>query len=181
MRKNVERKELSKAREDFEAAARQVSVEAVASYLGLQRSGKLYKHPLERTGSLKLYPESNSFFDFGRSVGGDSVKLWSHVRGCDSWTALKEIRSAFGLSAPDKQRSRDLIRKQEEARQRQLEAKKQEKKRWRMEVDTLKSECQLYQAILDSEHCKPLSWTWCTCQNRLTATKGMLDLLCGIY
>lgn len=168
-------------REDFETISRQIGVESVAKYLGLQKDGKLYKYPNERTGSVKLYSESNSFFDFGRSIGGDSVKLWSHVRGCDSWTALKEIRSAFGLSVPDKQHSRDLIRKQEEARRQQIEAKKKEKRRWRMEVDTLKSECQLYLAILDSEHCKPLSWTWCTCQNRLTAARGMLDLSCGIY
>ena len=167
-------------REDFEAVAQQVSIESVAKYLGLQKDGKLYKYPNERTGSVKLYPESNSFFDFGRSIGGDSVKLWSHVQGCDSWTALKEIRAAFGLSVPDKQHSRDLIRKQEEARQRQLEAKKAEKRRWVREVDILKSECQLYQAILDSEHCKPLSWTWCTCNNRLTTVEGKLDLLCKI-
>lgn len=152
----------------------------MAAYL-MQKQGRMYIYPGEKTASLKLYPESNSFFDFGRSVGGDPIKLWSHVKGCDSWTALKEIRSTFGLSAPNRAHSRDLIRKQEEARQRQLEAKKQEKKRWRMEVDTLKSECQLYQAILEGEHCKPLSWLWCTSQNRLTAAKGMLDLLCGIY
>ena len=167
-------------REDFEAVAQQVSIESVAKYLGLQKDGKLYKYPSEKTGSVKLYPESNSFFDFGRSIGGDSVKLWSHVRGVDSWTALKQIRECFGLNTPDKQHSRDLIRKQEEARRRQQEAKKQEKKRWRIEVDTLKSECQLYQAILDSEHCKPLSWLWCVCQNRLTTVNIQLDLLCVV-
>ena len=153
----------------------------MAKYLGLQKDGKLYKYPSEKTGSVKLYPESNSFFDFGRSIGGDSVKLWSHVRGCDSWTALKEIRSTFGLSAPNRAYSRDLIRKQEQARRQQIEAKKQEKKRWRIEVDRLKAESSFYQAILECEHCKPLSWIWCIAQNRLTATTGQLDLLCGIY
>ena len=73
-----------------------------------------------------------------------------------------------------------MIEQQEKARKVAEEAKKQEKKRWRMEVDTLKSECQLYQAILEGEHCKPLSWTWCTCQNRLTVAQGLLDLLCNI-
>lgn len=83
-------------RKDFETVAKQVSIESVAKYLGLQKDGKLYKYPDERTGSIKLYPESNSFFDFGRSIGGDSVKLWSHVRGCDSWTALKEMPDRAG-------------------------------------------------------------------------------------
>lgn len=152
----------------------------MTKYLGLQKDGKLYKYPSERTGSVKLYPESNSFFDFGRSIGGDVIRLWSHVRGVDSWTALKQIRECFGLNTPNKAHSRAMIEQQEEARQRQLEAKKQEKKWWRMEVDRLKAESSFYQAILEGEHCKPLSWTWCTCQNRLTVAQGLLDLLCNI-
>lgn len=168
-------------RKDFETVAKQVSIESVAKYLGLQKDGKLYKYPDERTGSIKLYTESNSFFDFGRSIGGDSVKLWSHVRGCDSWTALKEIRSTFGLSAPDKQRSRDLIRKQEEARRQQVEAKKQKQEQWVKEVDRLKAESELLSEILSSGHFEPLSWLWCLCKDRLTTVEGFLDLLCGIF
>ena len=138
----------------------------MARYL-LEKQGHLYKFPSERTASIRIYSATQSFYDFGRGCGGDVIRLWSHVRGVDSWTALKQIRECFGLK--------------EEARRQQIEAKKQEKKRWRMEVDTLKSECQLYQAILEGEHCRPLSWMWCTCQNRLTAARGLLDLLCGIY
>lgn len=167
-------------REDFKAVAQQVSVESVASYL-LEKQGHLYRFPGERTASIRIYPATQSFYDFGRGCGGDVIRLWSHVRGVDSWTALKQIRECFGLNKPDKAHSRAMIEQQEEARQRQLEAKKQEKKRWRMEVDTLKAESSFYQAILDSEHCKPLNWTWCTAQNRLTATEGVLDLLCGVY
>lgn len=169
-----------RTKQDFEVIKEQIEIETIADHL-LEKDGRLYKFPGERTGSIHIYEGSRSFYDFGRCVGGDVIKLWSHVRGCDSWTALKEIRSTFGLSAPNRVYSRDLIRKQEEARRQQIEAKKQEKKRWRIEVDRLKAESSFYQAILEGEHCKPLSWTWCTCQNRLTATKGMLDLLCGIY
>lgn len=167
-------------REDFETVSRQIGVESVAKYLGLQKDGKLYKYPNEKTGSIKLYPESNSFFDFGRGAGGDCVRLWSHVRGCDSWTALKEIRSTFGLSAPNKQHSRAMIEQQEQARKAAEEAKKQEKRRWVREVDALKTEASFYRAILESEHCRPLSWLWCTCQNRLTIVQIQLDLLCGV-
>ena len=133
----------------------------MAIYL-LEKQGHLYKFPSERTASIRIYSATQSFYDFGRGCGGDVIRLWSHVRGVDSWTALKQIRECFGLNTPDKAHSRDLIRKQEEARRQQIEAKKQEKKRWRMEVDTLKR-------------------MWCTCQNRLTAARGLLDLLCGIY
>ena len=164
---------------DFEEVKQQINIEKIAGYL-LEKDGRLYKFPGERTGSIKLYPESNSFFDFGRSVGGDSVKLWSHVRECNSWTALQEIRKMFGLDTPDRANSREAIKAAEQARRQQVEAKKQEKKRWRMEVDQLKKECELYQGILESGHCEPLSWLWCTCKNRMTTVEGKLDLLCKI-
>ncbi|RHE41764.1 hypothetical protein DW740_00125 [Blautia obeum] len=167
-------------KEDFEVIKEQIGIETIADHL-LEKDGRLYKFPGERTGSIHIYEGSRSFYDFGRCVGGDVIKLWSHIRGCDNWTALQEIRETFGLSAPNRAYSRDLIRKQEEARRQQIEAKKQEKKRWRIEVDRLKAESSFYQAILEGEHCKPLSWTWCTCQNRLTVAQGLLDLLCGIY
>lgn len=152
----------------------------MASYLGLQKDGKLYKFPNERTGSIKLYPESNSFFDFGRSIGGDPIRLWSHVRGCDSWTALRQIRECFGLNTPDRAHSRAMIEQQEQARKAAEEAKQKAKRRWVQEVDALKAEASFYQAILEGEHCKPLSWVWCTCQDRLTTAQIQLDLLCGI-
>lgn len=146
----------------------------------MHKQGKNYIYPSERTASIKIYPESNSFYDFGRATGGDCVRLWSHVRGCDSWTALKEIRSTFGLSAPDRKNSRELIAQQQEARKRQQEAKKQKQERWAHQVDQLKAEAELLSGILSSGHCEPLSWLWCVCQNRLTTVNIQLDLLCGI-
>mgnify|MGYP002679359032 CR=1 FL=1 len=146
----------------------------------MQKQGKNYIFPNEKTASIKTYPASNSFFDFGRSVGGDPIKLWSHVKGCDAWTALKEIRSTFGLNTPDRKNSRDLIRQQELARQQQKAAEKAAKRAWVRQVDQLKAQCKLYQAILDSPHCEPLSWQWCVAKNALTAASGRLDLLCNV-
>ena len=168
-----------RTKQDFEEVKQQVSIEVVANLL-LQKQGRMYIYPGEKTGSIRIYPATQSFYDFGRSTGGDLIRLWSHIKDCDSWTALCQIRETFGLNAPDRKNSRELIAQQQEARKRQQEAKKQEKKRWRIEVDRLKAESSFYQAILEGEHCKPLSWTWCTCQNRLTVAQGMLDLLCEI-
>lgn len=144
----------------------------------MQKQGKNYIFPGEKTGSVHIYPATQSFYDFGRACGGDCIKLWSHIKGCDSWQALREIQECFGLNAPDKQHSRAMIEQQEQARQRQLEAQKQAKRRWVREVDALKTEASFYWAILESEHCRPLSWLWCTCQNRLTIVQIQLDLLC---
>ena len=140
----------------------------------------MYRFPGERTASIRIYPATQSFYDFGRGIGGDAIRLWSHVRGVDSWTALKQIRECFGLNTPDRQHSRAMIEQQERARKAAEEAKKQKKRRWVMEVDTLKAESSFYRAVLESEHCRPLSWTWCICQDRLTANEIQLDLLCGI-
>ena len=169
-----------RTKQDFEEVQQQVSIEVVANLL-LQKQWRMYIYPGEKTGSIRIYPATQSFYDFGRSTGGDLIRLWSHIKDCDSWTALCQIRETFGLNMPNRKQSRAMIAQQEQARKAAEEAKKQAKRRWRMEVDTLKSECQLYRAILDSEHCRPLSWTWCACQNRLTAAKGLLDLMCGIY
>lgn len=166
-------------REDFEEAKKQVNIKAVADYL-MQKQGKNYIFPGEKTGSIKLYPESSSFYDFGRACGGDCIRLWSHVRGVDSWTALRQIRETFGLNAPDRKNSRNLIQQQEQAHKQQIEAEKDAKRCWRLQVEALQGECELYQGILDSGHCEPLSWLWCICRNRLTTAEGQLDLLCGI-
>lgn len=166
-------------REDFERIRQQIGIEAVADYL-LQKRGRMYIYPGEKTGSVKLYPDSNTFYDFGRGVGGDVVRLWSHIKNCDSWTALQEIKKTFGLDTPDKQYSRDLIRQQELLRQQQKAAEKAAKRAWVRQVDELKQQCSFYQAILNSEHCEPLSWAWCVAKNNLTTAAGKLDLLCDI-
>ena len=166
-------------REDFEQIRQQISIETVADYL-LQKQGRMYVFPGERTGSIKLYPASNTFYDFGRACGGDCVKLWSHIKGCDSWTALQEIKGMFGLDTPNRANSRDLIRQQELLRQQQKAAEKTAKRAWVREVDQLKAQCKLYQAVLDSPHCKPLSWQWCIAKNNLTTAAGKLDLLCVV-
>lgn len=86
----------------------------------------------------------------------------------------------FKLNTPNRANSRDLIRQQELARQQQKAAEKAAKREWVREVDQLKAQCKLYQAILDSPHCEPLSWQWCVAKNALTATSGRADMLCGI-
>lgn len=167
------------AKEDFDSIRQQVNIEAVANIL-MKKQGRAFLYPGERTGSVYVYSKTNTFYDFGRAVGGDGIRLWSHVKGCDSWTALKEITEVFGLNMPDR-KDAALIKQQEQARQARLKAEQTEKRRWRAEVERLKTESAFYRAIIDSPHTQPLSWTWCAAKNRLTATTGRLDLLTGIY
>ena len=94
----------------------------------MQKQGKNYIFPSEKNASIRLYQNTQSFYDFGRATGGDVIRLWSHIKDCDSWTALCQIRETFGLNAPDRKNSRELIAQQQEARKRQQEAKKQNRK-----------------------------------------------------
>ena len=50
-----------------------VSISAVADYLGLEKEYGKRKFPGERTASIELYPNTQTFYDFGRAVGGDMV------------------------------------------------------------------------------------------------------------
>lgn len=147
----------------------------------MKKQGKNYIFPGEKTASIHIYSTTQSFYDFGRCVGGDVIRLWSHVKGIDSWTALNEIRKIFDLKSPDKARNQAMIGQQEQARRQQLEAKKQKQEQWVKEVDRLKAESELLSEILSSGHFEPLSWLWCLCKDRLTTVEGFLDLLCGIF
>lgn len=126
-------------KEDFELIRQQINIEAVANHL-MKKQGKNYIFPSEKSASVRIYPETQSFYDFGRCTGGDVIRLWSHVRDVDSWTALCQIREIFGLNTPDRKNSRDLIRQQEQARQKQQQAEKAEKRRWRLQVEALQGE-----------------------------------------
>lgn len=90
-KKQKDGKEMLGTKEDFELIRQQVNIEAVAGML-MRRQGRAYIYPGERTGSVYIYPKTNTFYDFGRAVGGDVIRLWSHIKGCNSWTALKEYR-----------------------------------------------------------------------------------------
>lgn len=70
-------------KEDFELIRQQINIETVADYL-MQKQGRMYIYPGEKTASIRIYPETRSFYDFGRCTGGDVIRLWSHVRDVDS-------------------------------------------------------------------------------------------------
>lgn len=140
-------------KENFEKIKEQVRIEDLAQYLlGCPVHG-MYRYPGERTPSIKMYPATNSFYDFGRGAGGDCVRLWSHVKGCDSWTALREIAALYGISATlnetDKENIVAKIKRQEKAQEKRRQAERREQKQWVMQVDRLHEELELYNNLLN--------------------------------
>ena len=74
-----------------------VSIRAVADYLGLEEEYGKRKFPGERTASIELYPNTQTFYDFGRAVGGDIFDLLSHIKGIGFKEALDEIVDFFKI------------------------------------------------------------------------------------
>ncbi len=167
-------------KEDFELVKQKIRIEDIGNYLLGEPIQGMYRFPQERTASIKIYPKTQSFFDYGRGIGGDAIKLWSHVCQVDSWAALSEIKALYGISdTPDRENIRQKIQHQEQERQVVKRIEERRKEQWRDKVNALKSELTIYENLLASEHIPPLSWVWCECKNRSQLLNYKLDCLCG--
>lgn len=171
-------------KEDFENVRIQVNITDVATYLlGKSERGK-FRFPGERSASIKVYSDTQSFFDFGRGVGGDCIRLWGHVKGCDSWTALREIAVLYGISTDSKETDKKSvvtkIKAQERAQRKREQAEKRKRKQWIKEVERLKEWRKLCQDLLDSGHLPPFCDVRGWCYSEMQIADHRLDVLCGI-
>lgn len=78
--------------------AKQVPILTILQSMGFstKKHGGNYKAPWrnETKGSLKIYPEDNSWCDFGGGkCGGDSIDFYRKIVGCDFQTAVNELCS----------------------------------------------------------------------------------------
>lgn len=170
--------------EDFENIGINVKIEDVALHLLGKPERGMFRYPGERTASLKIYPVTNSFYDFGRGIGGDCVRLWSHVKKCDNWTALQEVAVVFGVSATLNEKDRkdiaERIKTQERAQKEREQAEKRKRKQWIKEVERLQEWRKLCQDLLDSGHLPPFCDVRSWCYSEIQMTDYKLDILCGI-
>jgi DNA primase len=71
------------------------SIERVAGRLGIEldKNG-YYRSPnsLQKSGSVKYYPKSNSWYDFSTEQGGSVIDFYMYYTGVDLQTALKELK-----------------------------------------------------------------------------------------
>ena len=171
-------------KENFEIIKSEVNINDVATHLLGKPIRGMYRFPGERTASLKIYPETQSFYDFGRNTGGDVIALWSHIRNCDNWTALQELSAVYGVSTDLNETDKDnivaKIKMQEKAQREREQTEKRKRKQWIAQVDKLHEELELYDNLLNSPHIPPLSWVWTWCVNGKQLAEFKLDYLCGI-
>lgn len=169
-------------RENFETVKAQIDIKNVACYLmGQPIRGGMYRYPTERTPSVKIYEETQTFFDYGRNLGGDVIRLFSHIKGIDNWRALRELCTIYGISMTDSNESTsEQIKQQEMAQKVRRDAEKQRKRRWVKEVDKLKAEVEKYDALMTSEHIPKTSDVYKWCLEFKQSADHRLDILCGI-
>ncbi len=167
-------------RQDFRLIRDTVPIETVARYLMGDPVKKMFRYPGERTPSIKLYPGTRSFHDFGRNVGGDCIRLWSHVRQVDSGQAIREICEEYGiiLDQPDRMEIARSIRRQEQEKKRREDEAKSRRKMWLFAVERAKLELQAVENVLETA--RPLSDEWVFCLNRKQRLEYQLDYLCGV-
>lgn len=78
--------------------AKEVPILTILQSMGFstQKYGGNYKAPWrnETKGSLKIYPENNTWCDFGGGkCGGDGIDFYRRIVGCDFQTAVRELCS----------------------------------------------------------------------------------------
>lgn len=166
-------------KKDFEDVRSQVRIESVAVHLLGQPIRRMYRYPEERTASIRLYPDSQTFYDFGRAVGGDCIRLWAHIRHVDNWTALQSIKDLYGLeNVQDSGNITERIRKQEKAQKAAREAEIERKAVWRNEVDFWKQVFTTCDATIGNLTAFSDEWTYRMNQKQLASYR--LDCLCGL-
>lgn len=171
-------------KENFEIIKAQVCIESVAQYLLGQPVHGMYRFPNEKTPSIKIYSKTGSFFDFGRGIGGDCIRLWSHVKGCDNWQALNEIAALYDISTDlnteDGKNIAERIKARETAQRERERTQKREYERWVREVERLQEWRKLCQDLLDSGHLPPFCDVRSWCYSEIQIADHKLNVLCGI-
>ena len=79
--------------------------DVMRSYVTLKRSGRTYKclcpFHSERTPSMVVYPESNSFYCFGCGAGGDTITFIMKAENLDYIEAVRLLAQRSGVSMPE--------------------------------------------------------------------------------
>lgn len=138
---------------------------------------------VDKTPSLRLYPKTDSFYDYSTNTGGGIIRFFAYVKGVDNWTALKELRVLYGLSGismQDKKNIRQRIMQQEKEREALRRAEYEHKKQQVKQIDRLKTQVCLYGRLLTSKHLPPFCEIRRWCVDRKLLVEHRLDTLCGL-
>ena len=119
-----------------------IKIVDLATELGLQptKQGFIYSiYKDESNPSLKLYPETNSYYCFSTAQGGDVIKFYADLKGISIKEAVKELAVRAGLENKKTQNSKSTTVDRFKI-QKKIELKKIEKR-----IIVLKSEIELFE------------------------------------
>lgn len=168
-------------REDFQLVNKQISIKTIAEMLmgAPDRQTKMYRYPSEKTGSVRLFEDTNTFRDYGRSVSGDVVALWAHINCVSNWQALQEIKDTFHLNGDDSSR-RDLAHRiaVEQRRTAEIKQKKYiQNQLWVDKMDSLKRQLRMYEKLSESRYIPPFADIRMVIYDNIAQINGELDQL----
>ena len=89
--------------------------ELIGEYVDLKRAGRLTKglcpFHSEKTPSFVVYPDTQSYYCFGCTKGGDAITFIRDIENLDYIEAVKLLADRAGLAMPDEQYDDSLIKK----------------------------------------------------------------------
>jgi DNA primase len=92
-------------------------VSVVSLYVNLKRSGRnlvsLCPFHNEKTASMFVYPESNSFYCFGCGVGGSAITFIEKIENLSYIDAIKFLAQKAGISFPGDSSTISLLKQRE--------------------------------------------------------------------
>lgn len=86
----------------IEEIKQRVSILQLCSKEGIEVDSNNFIHSFNRedkNASLKIYPETNSFNDFGDNTGGSVIDFYMALYNVDKATAIKELKTLAGLDS----------------------------------------------------------------------------------
>lgn len=154
-------------------------------YMEPERRGSIFfvKSPAtkDRTKSLALYPDTNSFHDFAGNKTGDCIGFVSYIQGINNWESMKLLSGFYGLSEFEEKKQK-TSRQNIQEQQKKEQEKKQRNYEFQCalieEINHLKQKEQIYKAALEESKIKPFSNLWVQVQNNLQKISYKLDILC---
>lgn len=135
----------------------------------------------EKTPSLRLYPATDSFYDFSSGTGGDSIRLLSYVRHISDHEAAELLCDYYHLDI--KQQDDDTIRRIRQERERKALIKAARNREFHDAlfdlIGELKNQIEKYTEMLKNPKIRPLDSLWCYLIEERQAAEYKLDILCA--
>ena len=89
----------------IELIKQNISIRSLAEKFNAKpdRSGKCKHNPLrtEKTSSLQIYDNTNSWFDFGSDKGGSVIDFMVEINNCDIPEAINDLCALYGINTDE--------------------------------------------------------------------------------